>query len=74
MATLINSTTKTQCVLILEHLQTRSITGIEALKRYGCFRLPDRIADLKQKGHNIEVEMIKQNGKRFASYKLIKTQ
>jgi hypothetical protein len=75
MATLTNEVTKSQCAMILAYMQSgKSITGLEALKLYGCFRLPARIADLKKKGYNIEVEMIKQNGKRFASYKLIKTQ
>ena len=75
MATLINKTTTTQCAAILAHMQMgRSITGLEALKLFGCFRLPARIADLKKRGYNIKTTKINLNGKRFASYSLIKTQ
>lgn len=32
----------------------RTITALEALDRYGCFRLASRINDLKNDGHNIQ--------------------
>jgi hypothetical protein len=49
-----------------------SITGIEALNLFGCFRLPARIADLKKVGHKIKSEMVKlTNGKRVAQYTLL---
>lgn len=72
MATLINKTTTTQCAAILAHMQMGgSITGLEALKLFGCFRLPARISDLKKKGYNILTTKISLNGKRFASYSLL---
>jgi len=75
MATLKNEVTKSQCAMILAHMQSgKSITGLEALKLYGCFRLPARIADLKKRGCNILTKKINLNSKRFASYSLIKTQ
>jgi hypothetical protein len=49
-----------------------TITGIEALDLFGCFRLPARIADLKKVGHIISSKMIKlANGKRIAQYELV---
>lgn len=72
MATLKNSDTNTQCAQILAHLQAgNSITGIDALNMFGCFRLPSRIWDLKQKGHEIDKATVElNNGKRVASYRL----
>jgi hypothetical protein len=66
--------TETQTAQILAHLKTgRSITPIDALNRYGCFRLGARIYDLKQDGHNIYREMVEtDSGKRVASYTLVK--
>ncbi|MDF1853485.1 MAG: helix-turn-helix domain-containing protein [Verrucomicrobiales bacterium] len=66
--------TETQTAQILAHLKTgRSITPIDALNKYGCFRLGARIYDLKQDGHNIYREMVEtDSGKRVASYTLVK--
>lgn len=47
------------------------ITPIDALNLFGCLRLSARIADLKEKGHHIETELRKENGKRFAEYHLV---
>jgi hypothetical protein len=56
---------------ILDHLKSgRSITPLEALDLYGCFRLASRISDLKKTHHNIERTMVRNNGKKFASYKM----
>lgn len=61
----------TQKQAILTHLQTvGAITPLEALQRYGCFRLGARIADLKADGVAIKTQMVKENGKRFAKYEL----
>ena len=60
---------------ILGYLQSRgSITAIEALQEFGCFRLAARINDLRAKKHNIETYVGKENGKRFAIYRLINQQ
>jgi hypothetical protein len=51
-----------------------SITPIDALREYGCFRLSAVIFNLKQEGHDIRTTMVEQtsgNGK-YASYKLHK--
>ena len=58
---------------ILAHLKTgRSITPIDALDDFQCFRLGARIWDLKQDGHTIHRDMVKvASGKRVASYTLV---
>jgi len=45
-----------------------SITPIEALDKFRCFRLASRISSLKSKGLNIDTRMIESNGKRYAQY------
>ena len=54
---------------ILAHLvQHKTITPLEALNQYGCFRLAAVILNLKKDGHEIETQIIKKNKKRFAQY------
>ena len=44
---------------ILKYLQGgNSLTPLEALKLFGCFRLGGRIYDLKKAGHPIKTEII----------------
>lgn len=50
--------------------QGHTITPLEALHKFGCFRLGARIADLRKAGYNIETKMVEENGKRFAQYRL----
>ena len=59
--------------LIFLHLKSgKSITPLEALNLYGCFRLSARIKDLKNEGHIINCELVEgENGKRFASYTMV---
>lgn len=56
----------------IEHYlrQGNSLTPIDALNMFGCFRLSGRILELRQKGLDIVTDMIESNGKRFASYRL----
>lgn len=63
---------ETQAAAILEHLKTGArITPIEALERFGSFRLGARIYDLRQAGHAIATDMIETpTGKRVAEYRL----
>lgn len=65
---------KSQTENILNHLQSGcSITPIEALNKYGCFRLGARIWDLKNAGENIRTEIVRtENGKHFAKYSIVK--
>jgi len=60
---------------ILEYLKTgNSLTPLEALKRFECFRLGARCYDLRKEGHDIQTEMIRNpwSGKRYAKYFLKK--
>lgn len=61
----------TQEKQILDHLKSgHSITPLEALDLYGCFRLASRISDLKKDYPQIEKVMVSKNGKKFASYSM----
>ena len=61
---------ETQCGHILQHMKTgKAITGLEALRRYGCIHLPRRILDLKERGFAIADQWIRlPNGKRCKEY------
>ena len=48
----------------------RALTPLEALDKFGCFRLAARIDDLRREGLEIETDMKLQRGKRYASYEL----
>ena len=52
-------------------LQGNSITAMEALRLFGCFRLSGRIYDLRKEGINISSTIIKINGKRVAEYSIV---
>jgi hypothetical protein len=46
-----------------------SITQLEALTKFGCFRLAARIANLRDQGFKIETKIVTlENGKRVAMY------
>ena len=46
-----------------------SLTQLEALTQFGCFRLAARIANLRDEGLHIITEMVTlENGKRVARY------
>ncbi|NRB03666.1 MAG: hypothetical protein HRU30_10435 [Rhodobacteraceae bacterium] len=63
---------ETQTQQILDHLQSgKSITPIEALNEYGCFRLGARIYDLRKDGHSIEKDMVQTpKGTHVARYRM----
>ncbi len=67
----------THKALIREHLQNGgSITALEALRDFGCYRLASRISDLRREGMTIcktmEESVSKITGKpiRFARYSM----
>ena len=64
-------TSESQNDAILAHLERgESITPLEALEKYQCFRLAARIYDLRLKGHVIRQETAyTKEGKRFAMYR-----
>lgn len=61
----------TQKNLVLNHLRNENdITPIEALNKFGAFRLAAIIFDLKKEGYDIQTNIIQNGGKRYANYKL----
>ena len=62
----------TQREMVLQHLKEgRVITPLEALQKYGSFRLGAIIHTLRREGLNIETNYITVERKTFAEYKLI---
>ena len=56
---------------ILKHLKSgNSISGIDALNKFGCFRLPARIHDLRRQGYNIRGIMVYDGNKRYKVYSM----
>ena len=54
---------------ILTHLQSgKSITPIEALNEFNCFRLAAHIEVLRREGHIIHTTMVDNGGKKFVKY------
>lgn len=47
-----------------------SITPMEALNMFGCFRLSARIANLRDEGFEVVTDMVTINDKRVARYYL----
>lgn len=65
-------TENSQCADILRYMAGgNSLTALEALERFGCFRLAARIQDLEAFGHTFAVETIERRGKRYARYTLV---
>jgi len=52
-------------------LSGSELTALDALHRYGCFRLAARIDELREEGLPIETVIEKQGGKRFARYRIV---
>jgi len=73
MSTDASSNAATQCNQILAYLRSgRTLTPLEALDMFGCFRLGARIWDLKKAGHDIRSRMVDVgDGKRVARYLLV---
>lgn len=66
------STKAGQCAAILAYLREgNSLTPMDALEWFGCFRLAARVSDLRKQGHNITSEIVDVGeGKRVARYHL----
>jgi len=61
----------TQEKQILNHLQSgKTITPLEALRLFGCFRLAARIFNLRKKGYTIKTNYVTRKNKTFAKYEL----
>jgi hypothetical protein len=61
----------TQTEAIRAHLLSGApLTPLEALDRYGCFRLAARIDELRRSGLTIETITEKRGSKKYARYEL----
>jgi hypothetical protein len=65
---------RSQCAMILDWLERGfSLTQMQALERFQCFRLASRVNDLRNRGYSIEMHKIRTNsGKMVGEYKLVK--
>lgn len=60
-----------QTTAILKALQSGDkITPLDALKRFGCFRLAARIEEIRKLGHDVKVSTVKSGENRIAEYSL----
>ena len=64
--------TESQNKRILKHLKSgKTLTGLEALRLFDCFSLPQRIGNLRSFGFDIKTTMITTySGKRIAEYSI----
>lgn len=59
----------TQNDQILKYLEAgNTITPIDALQLFGCFRLSARIFELRQKGYKIGKVILRRGGTNYACY------
>lgn len=63
---------KSQCDMIIAYLKKGySITQLDALNLFGCFRLASRVHDLRERGYNIiACRIMTPTGKRVCEYVL----
>lgn len=62
---------KSQAEMLKEHLTSgKEITPIEALEKYGIFRLAARVHDLRDQGLKIETRTEQVGGKKWAVYRM----
>ncbi len=54
------------------HLEKgKSVTGLQALRWWGLYRLSDAIHKLRRKGLNIKTTMVKRGNKEYARYETL---
>ena len=62
-----------QNAMVFDHLRTAPITPMDALNRYGCFRLAARIYDLRSAGHEIvTLRVLNEHGNSYAQYVMVR--
>jgi len=47
-----------------------TLTPLDALNQYGCFRLASVVHTLRQDGYAINTEIVNSGGKRYAKYSM----
>lgn len=63
---------KTQMNMVLDHLaKGKDITPIEALERFGVFRLAAIVHSLRREGFEIATELVGNGRNKFARYSMI---
>ena len=63
---------KSKCQRVKDHLlDGYKITGLDAIRDFGLYRLSSTIHDLRKDGFDIRTNMIEKNGVRFAEYELV---
>jgi hypothetical protein len=63
---------KSQNDQVLKTLAKKPLTARSAILDLNIYRLAARIHDLRDMGHDIQTQMISNNGKRYALYYLMK--
>ena len=68
------ASSQSQCNQIIAWLEKgNTITQLEALKMFGCFRLASRIHDIRERGYDIKAEKVATStGKLICQYSLNK--
>ena len=56
--------------LVLQHLQSKPITSMDAIELYRNTRLADSVFVLRKEGHNITTNTIKTENGSYAEYRL----
>lgn len=60
-----------QSLQIMKYLATgKPLTAIQALNKFGCFRLAARVHEMRSEGLAITEKTINKNGKRFSQYQI----
>lgn len=60
-----------QTTVIKRHLKEgKTLTALQALKRFGCMRLAARIEELRRKRMPIKTELVGSGAKKYARYRL----
>lgn len=56
-------------------LSGKTLTSLQAILRFGCLRLPARIYEIRDMGHNVDSKMVEKGfGKKVAEYRIIQYQ
>ena len=60
---------RTQEARIFDYLiEGNTLTPLEALEKFGCLRLGARIFDLRKKGFNVQMRLVRNDNQNFAQH------
>ena len=57
--------------LLLHLLKGRTISGTQALSKFGIYRLSSVIKGFRDKGFDINTKMVTRSGRRYGIYKMV---